>query len=278
MWPRLVLGAGVLRGCGPSPGAQPPGGGKASHVPDLRGHDRRGEEPDAGDGSELGDPRIVVEEHPQLLVGGGDLPADEVEEAQIGPQALLRDGAEADRGQERPSRLPERVGHRGNDPLVGQEGVGLGLQPGGDSGQGDPGAGQPPGVADLRRGGPGLREPRRPPRSAPAPARRRIGTAPPAWTLRRDSRSSPAWSRAATCDLLRWRSTPMYTMTGPPSCRSCRADVTTSRSEHGSGGPLLHGIREVEAGRGRRDGRAERRRMAQDTCRMTHEMWHRPSP
>jgi hypothetical protein len=32
-------------------------------------------------------------------------------------------------------------------------------------------------------------------------------------------------------------------MTGPPSCRSCRADATTSRSEHGSGGPLLHGIR-----------------------------------
>src|SRR6266508_85452 len=32
-------------------------------------------------------------------------------------------------------------------------------------------------------------------------------------------------------------------MTGPPSCRSCRVDATASRSEHGSGGPLLHGIR-----------------------------------
>src|SRR4030095_5180511 len=67
--------------------------------------------------------------------------------------------------------------------------------------------------------------------------------------MRLDSTTSPAGSRATMCERLRCRSTPTYTMTGPPSCRLAKA-AATPRPKHGSGGPLLHGIRLVDPGDG----------------------------
>src|SRR5215217_8922545 len=48
--------------------------------------------------------------------------------------------------------------------------------------------------------------------------------------IRLDSTTSPAGSRTTTCERLRCRSTPTYTMTGPPSCRLPEADATSRPS------------------------------------------------
>src|ERR1044072_5593059 len=69
--------------------------------------------------------------------------------------------------------------------------------------------------------------------------------------MRLDNTTAPVGSRATTCERLRCRSTPTYTMTGPPSCRLPEADAT-SRPKHGSGGPLLHGIKRLIDAAGRR--------------------------